>query len=128
MFINEFEESKYLNDVQNFLSNYSFIWVVKTFKQKVLSLKKVYSKYFLLSTFIQKGLQKFIKSLPNWIQIPTSIHFPSLYCHQSIFVPRMTIEISSYHSINLPLFLFNLLHLPKCYSSRVKVIPSCEAQ
>jgi hypothetical protein len=32
---------------------------------------KVIQKNFLLSTFIQKGLQRFIKSLPNWIQTPS---------------------------------------------------------
>jgi hypothetical protein len=94
----------------------------ETFPNKVSS-----KKYFLLSTFIQKGLQKFIKSLLNWIQIPAVIHYLSLCCHQGISVPRMTLENNSYPSIDIPLFLFGLL-LPKCYSSYVKVIPSCEAQ
>jgi hypothetical protein len=96
VFINEFEESKYLNGVQNFILNYSFIWVMKTFKQKVLSLKSLFKRIFLLSSFIQKGLQKFIKSLPNWIQIPAVIYFPSHCCHQGISVPRMTTEQRSY--------------------------------
>jgi hypothetical protein len=30
MYFNEFKESKYLNCVQNYILNYSFIWVVKT--------------------------------------------------------------------------------------------------
>jgi hypothetical protein len=32
---------------------------------------KVIQKNFLLSTFIQKGLQRFIKSLPNWNRSPS---------------------------------------------------------
>jgi hypothetical protein len=96
LYFNEFEKSKYLNGVQNFLLNFSFIWVVKTFKQKVLSLKSLFKKIFLLSIFIQKGLQKFIKSLHNCIQIPTSIHFPSLCCHQGISVPIKALGIKSY--------------------------------
>jgi hypothetical protein len=99
----------------------------ESIQTKSIVSKKFIQKDFLLLTFIQKGLQKFIKSFPNWIQIPTSIHLPTLCCHQGISVPRMTPAINSYPSINLPLFLFGLLHLPKC-SSRVKVIPSCEAQ
>jgi hypothetical protein len=104
-----------------------FIWVAKIFKKSIVS-KKFTQKDFLLSTFIQKGLWKIIKSLLNWIQMPSSLHFPSLCCHQGISISRMTLEIKSYLSINLPLLLFGLLHLPKCYSSCVKVTPSCEAQ
>jgi hypothetical protein len=52
--------------------------------------KKFIQKGFLLSTFIQNNLQKFIKCLPNWIQIPAVNHFTSLYCHQGISVSRMT--------------------------------------
>jgi hypothetical protein len=104
---------------------------MKIFKQKILPLKS-YS-IFLLSTFIQKGLYKFIKPLPNRIQIPATLHVPFLCYHQGISVPRMAIEIGSYLSfsssckiisrhqcvINITLFLFYLLHLlqpPKCNS------------
>jgi hypothetical protein len=63
LYFYEFKESKYLNGVQNFLLNYSSIWVVKTFKQKVLSLKKVYSKGFSsLNLHLRK---RFYKSLWN---------------------------------------------------------------
>jgi hypothetical protein len=34
-------------------------------------LNKVIQKKFLLSTFIQNGLQRFLKSLPNWNQSPS---------------------------------------------------------
>jgi hypothetical protein len=57
LYLNEFKESKYLNGVQNFLLNYSYIWIVKIFKQKVLSLKRLL-KNFLLSTFIQERVYK----------------------------------------------------------------------
>jgi hypothetical protein len=105
-----------------------FFWIIYSFElwkfsnQRIVS-KKFTQKDFLLSTFIEKGLQKFIISLPNWIQILTSIHFPSLCYYQGISIPRVILEISSYPSIDLPLFLFGLLRLPKCYSSLVKVIP-----
>jgi hypothetical protein len=51
--------------------------------------KCIIQKNFLFSAFIQKDLQKFIKSLPNWIQVLAPIHFYSLCCHQGISVPRM---------------------------------------
>jgi hypothetical protein len=79
VFINEFKESKYLSGE---------LW--KNIQNKSIVSKKFVRKGFLLSAFIQKGLQKFIKSLSNWIQIPTITHFPSLCCHQGISVPRMT--------------------------------------
>jgi hypothetical protein len=113
-----------------FLLNDSFIWVVKIFKQKVLSAKVYWKEFFLFSSSsFTKDFQKLIKSLPNWIQIPAPIHFCSLGCHQGISVPRMVVEIESYlvvvahlsSLINLPLFLFGLLPLPKCYSWHVKV-------
>jgi hypothetical protein len=69
----------------------------------------------------------FIKFLPNWIQVSTVIHFHFSQFHQCISIPKMTLEIKIFLSINLPLLLFGLLHLPKCYSSCVKVISSCEA-
>jgi hypothetical protein len=69
---------------------------------KKYCLQKFIQKKFLLSGFIQKGLQKFIKSPLDWIQTTTPIHFPDLYCHPSIFVPRLALEIRSYLSINLP--------------------------
>jgi hypothetical protein len=127
LYLNEFKESKYLNGTQKILLNYSFIWVVKKFKQKVLSLKSI-QKNFLLSTFNQKDLQEYIKSLSNSIQISTPIHSPSLCCHQGMSVPRKAFEIKRYLSIILPLFPFGPLHLPKCYSSRVNVTPWGEAQ
>jgi hypothetical protein len=65
------------------------------FLNKSIVSKNFIQKKFLLSTFIQKDLQKVIKSLPNWIQIPTPIHFRSLGCHQGIFVLRMALEIRS---------------------------------
>ena len=57
-------------------------WVPKYFRSPNGSFKinyfscetfpnKVIQKNFLLSTFIQKGLQRFIKSLPNWNQSPS---------------------------------------------------------
>jgi hypothetical protein len=74
---------------------------VKIFKQKVLS-PKVYSKeiFFSQSSF-KKDLQKFIKPILNWIQIPTPIHFASLCCHLGIFVPRTVPEIRILVSISL---------------------------
>jgi hypothetical protein len=63
VFINEFEESKYLNGVQNFLLNYSFIWVVKTFKQKVLSLKRLFKTFSSLNLHL-KGFTKVHKISP----------------------------------------------------------------
>jgi hypothetical protein len=95
----ESNELKYLNGVQDFLLNYSFIWVVKTFKQKL------FKRFFFPQPSFKKSLQKFIKSLPNWVQIWTSIQFPSLYCHQGISVPKMTLEISSCPRIDLSLSL-----------------------
>jgi hypothetical protein len=85
--------------------------------------KELFKRIFFSQPSFKKDLQKFIKSLPNWIQIPAPIHFPSLCCHPGISVPRLALEIRIYLNINLPLFLFGLLHLPKCYSSRVKVAP-----
>jgi hypothetical protein len=127
-YLNEFKESKYLNGVQNFILYNSFNWVVKNFKQKVL-FPKVYSKEFSSHhPSFRKDLKKFIKFLSNWIKIPAPIHFSSLCCRQGIYVPRMALEIIIYLIINFPLFLFIPLHLPKFYSSRVKVTPSCEAQ
>jgi hypothetical protein len=123
LYFYEFKESKYLNGVQNFLLNYSSIWVVKTFKQKVLSLKKVYSKGFssLNLHLKKKVLQKFMKYLSNWIQILTTIHFPFLYFHYGISVPRndhwakKLSSLSSSPLITNPLsishFLLGLLHL-----------------
>jgi hypothetical protein len=101
---------------------------VKIFQTKSIVSKNFIQKDFLLLTFIQKGSQKCKKSLPNWMQIPTSIHFPSLCCHQGISVPRMTLEISSYPSIDLPLFLFGLLlmfrmHLRKHTESSMYTSP-----
>jgi hypothetical protein len=46
-----------------------------TFSNKKYCLQKFIQKNFHLSTIIQRSLQKFIKSLPNWIQIPVTIHF-----------------------------------------------------
>jgi hypothetical protein len=111
-------------------SNFSFKWFIhlncEKFQQKVLS-PKAYSKEFFFSSSFIKKFQKFTKSLLNWIQISTPSHFPCLYCRQGISVPRMALHTRSYRSINLPVFLFGLLHLPKCSSSRVKVTPSYEA-
>jgi hypothetical protein len=79
---------------------FSFKWFIRLsyedFQTKSIVSKKFNQKDFLQSTFIQKGLQKFIKSLPNWIRIPTSIHFPSLCCHQGISIPRKALKIESY--------------------------------
>jgi hypothetical protein len=52
LYLNEFKESKYLNDVQKFLLNDLFIWVVKFFKQKKYCLQKIIQKNCLLSTSI----------------------------------------------------------------------------
>jgi hypothetical protein len=61
LYLNEFKESKYLNGVENFLLNISFeLW---KFSNKSIISKKFIQKDFLLSTFIQKGLQKFLLSL-----------------------------------------------------------------
>jgi hypothetical protein len=61
-------------------------------KQKLLS-PKVYSKEFSSRhPSFKKNFQKLIKSLPNWIQIPTPIHFSSLCCRQGISVPRMALR------------------------------------
>jgi hypothetical protein len=38
---------------------------------------KVIQKNFLLSTFIQNGLQGFLKSLPNWNKSPSSSFYTS---------------------------------------------------
>jgi hypothetical protein len=87
---------------------------------------------------------KIIKSLPNWIQIRTTIYFPFVCCHQGISVPRMTIDIGSYLSpsisckiiirhqllVNLTLFLFSILNLlqpPKCSSRSSVPITRCHA-
>jgi hypothetical protein len=60
LYLNEFKESKYLNGVQIFLLNCSFIWVVKIFKQKVLS-PKVYLKEFSSLSLHSKGFTKVYK-------------------------------------------------------------------
>jgi hypothetical protein len=64
---------------------------------KVLSLKKLFKKIFLLSTFIKR----YYKSLQNPFLMGSKsrqspIHFPSLCCHQGISVPRKALEIKSY--------------------------------
>jgi hypothetical protein len=100
------------------------------FSNKKYCLQKFIQKNFLLSTFIQKGLQKFIKSFPNWIQIPADIYFIFLCCHQGISVPRMTIEIRSYLSVNLTLLLIcllNLLQPPKWNSRSSMHVTRCHA-
>jgi hypothetical protein len=65
MYFNEFKELKYLNGVQNFLLNYSFIWVVKTFKQNVLSLKSYLKGFSSLTPHSKKGLPKVHKISPK---------------------------------------------------------------
>ncbi len=46
-------------------------FVLWNFSNKKYCLQKFIQKNFLLSIFIQKGLQGFIKSLPNWNQSPS---------------------------------------------------------
>ena len=47
--------------------------------------KKVIQKNFLLSTFIQNGLQRFLKSLPNWNRGPSRHRgIPFLLTHEKI--------------------------------------------
>jgi hypothetical protein len=67
---------------------------MKNFKQKVMP-PKVYSKEF-SSTFIQKGLQKFIKPLVKWILVPTTILLSvAIISYHGIFVPRMTTKLAT---------------------------------
>jgi hypothetical protein len=77
---------------------------VKNFKQKVLS-PKVYSKEFSSLSLHSKGFTKLYKIPPKLDPNPNTHSFPYLYRHQGISVSRMTLEIRSYLSINLPLFL-----------------------
>jgi hypothetical protein len=106
---------------------------MEIFKQKVLS-PTVYLKDFFLNIHSSKGFTKVYKSIPNWIQIPASLHVLFLCCHQGISVPRMAVEIVSYlvlvvHlSSSIPcqssLFLFDQLHLlqPPKWKSRSSVL------
>jgi hypothetical protein len=93
----------------------------ENFQIKSIVSNSLFKIILLSQSLFKKDFQKFIKSLPNWIQIPATIYFPFLCHHQGISIPRMALEIRNYLSINLPLFLFGPLHLPKCYSSCVKV-------
>jgi hypothetical protein len=83
----------------------SFKWFIHLSCEN-FQIKSIVSKRFLFSQpSFKKDFKKFIKFLPNWIQVLPLIHFPSLCCHSGISVPRVAIEIRSYLSINLPLFL-----------------------
>jgi hypothetical protein len=77
---------------------------VKIFKQNVLSLKSYSKEFFSRHPSFKFFFQKIIKSLPNWIKIPASIHFSYLSRHQGVSVPRIVVEIGSYLSMNIPLF------------------------
>jgi hypothetical protein len=95
------------------------------FQIKRIVSKSLFKRIFFSQPSFKKGLQKFIKSLPNWIQIPTPIHFPSLYYHLGISVPRLALENRIYPSINLPRFFFGLLHLCKCNSRSGTPVTRC---
>jgi hypothetical protein len=75
---------------------------------------KVIQKNFLLSTFIQKGSQRFIKSLPNWNQSPSR--------HRAIHVSSDSGEIN--RSFLLLVYLIPSLppaHLRRATKLAVKV-------
>jgi hypothetical protein len=107
----------------------------------LFELWKFSNKKYCLQKFIQKNFsshhpsfkndfQKFIKSLHNWIQISTPIHFSSLWYRQGISMPKMAHGIRSYLSTNLPLFLFcpiTLLQLPKCHKGSNVPVTRCHA-
>jgi hypothetical protein len=76
LYLNEFKELKYLNGVETFSFKLFIHLSSENFQTKSIVSKKLFKTIFFSSTFIQKGLQKFIKSLPNCIQTPAPIHFP----------------------------------------------------
>jgi hypothetical protein len=110
----------------------------ENFQTKSIISKKITQEFSSLNLYSKKGLQRFIKFLPNWTQNPTPIHFPSLCCHPSISVLRIVVEIESYlvlvaHLsclVNHPLFLSGLVHLlqPPKGNSRSRVhVTICHA-
>jgi hypothetical protein len=60
----------YLKRVPKYFQSSNGSFKIIHFSSETFS-NKVIQKNFLLSTFIQKGLQSFIKSLPNWNQSPS---------------------------------------------------------
>jgi hypothetical protein len=83
--------------------------------------KKFIQKGFLLLSFIQEGLEKFIKSLPNWIQIPTSIHFSSvainvfLYPEWPLRSAAIIVSISLSFSLVYSIYQNATPHVSKSY-------------
>jgi hypothetical protein len=75
---------------------------------------------FVLPKTHKNEFLKIMKSLLNWIQIPTAIHFSFLFCHQGIFVPRMVIEIGSYLSPSNSWKIISLHPIP-CQSSSLSL-------
>jgi hypothetical protein len=75
LFLKEFKESKYLNALQNFLLTIHSIELWKFSNKKNIVSKSLFKRIFFPQPSFKKGLQKFIKSLPNWIQSPATIHF-----------------------------------------------------
>jgi hypothetical protein len=85
LYLNEFKESKYLNDVQIFLLNDSFIWIVKNFNKK-----------YYLQKLIQRNFSSSHPSLKNFksLQNPSLIEFKSQ--HPVISLVSIVVKVFLY--------------------------------
>jgi hypothetical protein len=92
------------------------------FSNKGIVSKKKFIQKDLLSNFIQKGLHKFIKSLPNWIYVLASIHFPfsllssRYFCIKNDHWAKKLSSLNSSPLIINPLLISHSLSLSLVYS------------